>query len=94
MATGAVGACSQPPQAMPAGFTQRWSGHAKMDRGALAQLLLLAEGAGVVSCRRCAVKNSRLGGKGQYFYPAELEPEEDASLWSENPLVQILPKTI
>lgn len=94
MATGAVGACSQPLQAMPAGFTQRWSGHAEMDQGALAQLLLLVDCTGVVSCRRCAVKSSKVGGKGQYFYPAELELEEDASSWSENPLVQILPKAI
>lgn len=94
VATGAVGTCSQPPHTVPAGLTQGWSGHAEVDQGALVQLLLLVEGAGVVSCRRYAVKSSRVGGKRKYFYRVQLEPEEDASSQFENPLVRIMPKAI
>lgn len=53
------------PSAPPAGFAQTdQMALPEVDQGALTQVLLLAGGARTVSCRRQAVKSSRVGGNG------------------------------
>lgn len=68
VAEGVLWARPQLLQAMSAGFAQTdQMALPEADQGALTQVLLLAEGVGAVSCRRQAVKSSRVGGNGWYF---------------------------
>lgn len=68
VAEGVLWARPQLLQATSAGFAQTdQMALPEVDQGALTQVLLLAGGARTVSCRRQAVKSSRVGGNGWYF---------------------------